>query len=1032
MTVKLVLFDGWGTRIFPEARDEKSQPLNQERRTKRLVRRQVRRRKERRRTLNETLLEFGLLPAFGSPEWAALMSEDPYVLRKRGIEESLSLHEFGRALYHLAKRRHFQGRDVEEGPADQDDKSAGPKKAEKKSEDDEKKNKAASDATHALLADKKLTLGAWLADQEDGEKKRGKHALRADVEDEFNRLWAHQATHHSILKDPDLQDRISEIVFFQRPVFWRKNTLGTCPFWPKEELCPQGSWLSNQKRMLEKLNNLRIDSGNGRDLDPEEWSAILDVLQTQASMSWPGVRKALAPLYKARGEPGAEKKLKFNLETGGDKGLRGNVVEKKLNDIFGDSWAAHPHKQALRDALHKRLWASDYKEIGTQRVAIVPRPERLKRRKEAIKTFIDDFNVTQKQAQDLSELSFPGGWEPYSIKALETILPELEQGRRFGFLLNGPEREKWRNRVFPERIGPTGEIRDLLPSPADKEEQARLSRLRNPTVIRVQNELRKVVNNLIKAFGKPDLIRIEVARDVARSAREREEMQKKIREREGQRKKAKAELESNGLPDPSRKDIEKWLLWKETQERCPYTGDAIGFDSLFHRGEFEVEHIWPRSISLDDSMANKTLCRRDMNIRKGNRTPYEAFCGGEEWDAMVRRVDEMSSLKGPFSFPIGKKKRFLSETIPEDFASRQLNDTGWAAREAVVFLKRLWPDFGPAAPVYVQAVTGRMSALLRRLWGLNNILSDEGVKNRDDHRHHAIDALVVACASPGMTKRLSDYWRKKDDPSQREPAFHPPWPTIRRDAERVVRNIIVSHRVVGRKVSGPLHKETVYGDTGVDETTKNVVSRQIVTRKRVEVLTDSELEKIRDDAVRQIVTAWVADHGGDPKKAFPPYPRRTENGPEIRKVRLIDKMQEKLMMRTPTGLVALGNNHHIALFALPNGKADFNVVPLLEAAKRLKNRQPAIHRGHDGGGRFVLSLCAGDAIEYLEGERAGVWIVKKISGNGQVFLRQAKDAAKDASKYYGPLIGTLLPLIAEKKLRKVSIDPIGRLRPAND
>lgn len=1043
-----------GTRIFPEARNPDNQPFNQVCREKRLTRRQIRRRKQRRKLLNETLLKSGLLPPFSSSdpefrssEWATLMGRDPYDLRKRGLEEKLSLHEFGRAIYHLSKRRHFKGRDVgENAPGeDQDDagtaKSKKPKKSEEAgpdskkdaktgSKDDEKKTKAAAEATHKTLKDQELTLGAWLSTLGDSERKRGKHALREDVEKEFERLWAHQATFHSVLNGPDLKDRISEIIFFQRPVFWRKSTLGTCPFWPDEELCPKGSWLSNQKRMLEKLNNLWITTGNGRPLEPGERAVLLENLQTQATMTWTGVRKALAPLYKAQGEAGAEKKLKFNLETGGEKGLQGNRVEAKLAGIFGEDWADHPHKQALRDALHERLWAADYEEIGTQRVAVLSRSKRLQRREAAAKTFIDDFKVTQEQAQRLSELTFPGGWEPYSIRALEQILPELEQGHRFGSLLNSPEREDWRNRTFPKRTRPTGEVYDLLPSPANREEQARLTRLRNPTVIRVQNELRKVVNTLIRTFGKPDRIRIEVTRDISRSAKERDKEEKRMRGREKHRKDAKADLIDNGIPEPVRRDMEKWLLWKETQERCPYTGETISFDALFRRGEFDVEHIWPRSRSLDDSMANKTLCHRDMNIRKGNRTPYEAFHGREEWDAITNRLEDMTQTKGPF--PIGKKKRFLSETIPEDFASRQLNDTGFAAREAMAFLNRLWPDTGPTAPVRVEAVTGHMTDRLRRFWGLNNILSDDGEKNRNDHRHHAIDALVVACTSPGMTKRLSDYWRTKDDLAQQKPVFPKPWPSIRHDAERVAQGIIVSHRVTGRKISGPLHKETVYGDTGVDETTKSGVYRQIVTRKSVETLTISELEKIRDDAVRQIVAEWVAEHGGDPKKAFPPYPKRTENGPEIRKVRLIDKMQEKLMMRTPTGLVALGNNHHIALFQLPNGKADFEVVSLLDASRRLAARQPVVRRTHDSGGRFILSVCAGDAIEFMGGERNGIWIVTSIWDSGVIVLKKAADASRDKTQLYRPVITSLLPLVMEKKVRKVSIDPIGRLRPAND
>ncbi|MDR2880322.1 MAG: type II CRISPR RNA-guided endonuclease Cas9, partial [Azoarcus sp.] len=577
-----------------------------------------------------------------------------------------------------------------------------------------------------------------------------------------------QAKHHSALDDT-LKAHVADTIFAQKPVFWRKSTLGNCPLMPGQELCPKGAWLSQQRRMLEKLNNLEIASGNRRPIDDEERTAILARLQTQGSMTWAGVRGALKPLYAARGEKGLEARIRFNLELGGDAKLIGNPLEAKLADIFGDEWPEHPHRQAIRDAVHQRLWAADYGQVGEQRIVIQREAVRRKRREEAAEGFVTDFGATAEQAAALGAIKFPQGWEPYSIKALQAILPELERGAKFGSLTMSPEYAEWRNDTFPERDQPTGEFFDRLPSPshrriggrenfAGKEEQRRLATLRNPSVARTQNELRKVVNNLIDAFGRPDLIRIEMARDVGLSKREREEKQAGMRKNAKRRGEAKKDLESKGFMEPSGRDIEKWMLWKESMERCPYTGDQIGFDALFRTGDFEVEHVWPRSRSLDDSQRNKTLCRKDINAAKGNRTPFEYFRGNpNEWAAVKDRLDKMTSSKGGPGFPRGKVKRFLAEEMPDDFASRQLNDTSYAARQAVAMLKRLWPDVGPEAPVNVQAVTGKVTAQLRKYWGLNNILSADGEKTRSDHRHHAVDALVVACTHPGITQRLSTY-----------------------------------------------------------------------------------------------------------------------------------------------------------------------------------------------------------------------------------------------------------------------------------
>ena len=855
-----------GVRIFPEARDPRGVPLNQERRQARLRRRQLRRRRERRRILGEQLFQAGFLPQRGSTEWNEVMKWDPYDLRRRGFEGyPLSPHEIGRAIYHLAQRRHFKGRDLDEivdGAESSDD------------GDDDKKASSAREKTIKEIKREEKTLGAWLAGRGSHERKRGEHATRYIVAHEFDSVW-------SPLLPESFCSSIRDAIFFQRPVFWRLNTLGTCPFVPDARLCPKGSWLSQQRRMLEKLNNLSITGRNQRHLDEEERAAILARLQTQASMTWKGVQKALAPLYRARGQAGEERALKFNLEEGGERNLLGNAIESKLAGIFGDAWQDHPCKQEIRDALPDRIRQADYDEVGGQRVIILPASERQSRRSETVRRLAAEFDLSDVQASAIEILKFSPGWEPYSIDALQAMLPHLEAGVRFGEIINGPAWERWRTDTFPGREQPTGEVFDRLPSPADREECEHVKKLRNPTVARTRNELRKVVNNLIDMFGKPDLIRVEMARDVGNSKRQREERAAGIKRQEHRRKAAREKLQEKGIPTPSRADVEKWMLWEESRYFCPYTGDSISFDDLFKSGKFEVEHIWPRSRSLDDSFKNKTLCRKDVNLQKSNRIPYEFFRDDSAgWEALVIRLYGMKAPKsGGIGMSHGKIRRFLAMSIPEDFAARQLNDTGYAAREAVTYLKKLWPDVGPESSVKVHAVSGRVTAHLRRLWGLSNILADNGEKNRADHRHHAIDALTVACCHPRMTQQLSRYWQDEDNFHSIAPRLELPWGTIRRDAEKEVMTIVVSHRV-RKKVSGPLHKETVYGNTGEDDASKGRPTyRYFVTRKNVEELSKDTLqEKNRDlwpdQKVRDIIKGWVDQHGGEPKKAF--HPIRSE------------------------------------------------------------------------------------------------------------------------------------------------------------
>ena len=955
-----------GVRIFPEARDPKGVPLNQERRQARLRRRQLRRRRERRRLLADQLHAAGLLPRRNSADWDQAMKRDPYELRRRAFEgETLSAHEIGRAIYHLAQRRHFRGRDIDEvSDADNDEVE----------DADKRKATTARDQTDRALKREGKTLGAWLAERGPHERKRGEHATRDIVEREFETVWMP-------LVPEQFRSSVRDAIFVQRPVFWRLNTLGKCRFVPDARLCPKGYWLSQQRRMLEKLNNLAIAGGNQRPLDAEERQAVFSRLQTQASMTWPGVRRALAPLYRARGEPGTERALKFNLEEGGERKLLGNPVEAKLAEIFGSEWQDHPRKQEIRDSLPRRILQADYEQVGDRRVVILPKAERTKRRADVVRSFAGEFGLSNDQATKIEALKLPSGWEPYSVEALQEMLRHLEAGVRFGELVMSPDWEEWRAEMCPDREQPTGEVFDRLPSPTNREEREHIASLRNPTVARTRNELRKVVNNLIELYGKPDLIRVEVARDVGNSKRQREEKASGIRRQERRRKTAREALQKRGFAEPSRTDVEKWMLWEECGHRCPYTGDTISFEALFHTGDFEVEHIWPRFRSLDNSFRNKTLCRTDVNRQKGNQTPYEFFRSNvEEWDALANRLSGMKAAKGGKGMPPGKVRRFLAPSIPEDFAARQLNDTGYAAREAVAFLKKLWPDQGSEATVKVFAVSGRVTGHLRRLWRLNNILAEgrrEDPRRSPTSRDRCADGRVLP---PGMTQKLSRHWQKEDDPRAPQPHLPPPWKTIRSDADRAAAAIVVSHRV-RRKVSGQLHKETIYRDTGEEIAGgRGTTYRIFVRRKPVEELKNSEFERfngsriidIVDDGVRDIIQGWVDKHGGDPGAAFVDgYPKRGRKGPEIRKVRLRVKQQIELMTKVSTGYADLGNNHHVAIYRLADGNVDYDVVSLLEASRRMARQEPVVRRERSDGAQFVMSLSPATHCSFWSTEKPG-------------------------------------------------------------
>lgn len=998
-----------GVRIFPEGvTEDKKEPRNKTRREKRLMRRGIRRRKLRRRLLNETLASAGLLPRFGTPEWSDAMSGDPYALRRDGLSRPLAPHELGRAIYHLAKRRGFAGRRVEEKKNDADEAAA------------------KEDAKRLGLEIGERTLGAFLAGQP---KKRGRHHTRDMIADEFERLWMAQKPNHPALQDSAFEARVRHLVFFQRPTFWRLSTLSRCQFCPDDEPEPKGSWIGQEFLLLEQLTKLRIAGANGRPLSAEELAILRDLGHRQKSISWGGVRKALRKHWREREEPEDQR---FNLEvSGAEKELKGNIAENELRKIFGTGWETHPKREEIRRDLHRFLWSADYLQIGKSRVEIRRPDDAEAKRREAQLTMRREWDVTADEADALAKLELPGEWLGWSHTAVVEMLPLMEKGANVGELTRKPDWESWRERTFPKRARTTGEVRDRLPS-----HPRSMPEVRNPTVNRTLNELRKIANNLLGLYGRPDRIRVELTRELKESKSRRSDRLSTNKRNEAKRKEGIADLEAHGIANPSRDAIEKWLLWKESNERCPYTGDHISFEALFLDGRYQIEHIWPRSRSLDNSFANKTLCRVDVNVEKGNRTPFEMYgSNADAWFGVKQRLSECK-------LPEHKVRRFIKEQIADadsdEFAERQLADTGWAAREARDFLKRLWPDDGSMAPV--ETVNGRITAQLRHQWGLNSILNPDGDgKTRADHRHHAVDALAVALTSRSFVKRLVD-WHKLRETGVRPPQLQVPWNGLFEETKAKIADVVVSHRVQ-RKLSGPLHEETVLGLTA-DRPSKQD-GLVLAKRKPLHALSDSEVDDIRDPHIREM-TRTTAPTVKD-RKALSTSPLRLPDkndvaGRPVVRVRLALERQPSAVqeLRAPTTtngqlpgrpFVELGQSlRHLAIYRKPDGSVLYRTETRLGAMNNTRRHNTPVSRELGDGATLLFSLCPGDmltrqrsdgSVEYL--------VVRKVNQAGRVFYKAASQA--DIPK---PEVSFGPTSFADGALKKVSVDPIGRVRPARD
>lgn len=1036
-----------GVRIFEPAVSgdvEKGQDESNAvaRRAARLVRRQLRRRAARQRELFRLLQRHGLLPVYqgvdadGSQQrhailnaldseivakWAKagddakrIVSELPlYMLRKIALDEALTPFELGRVFYHLSQRRGYKSNRKEKAA-----KADAPTKASKKDDLGQVAGDIQDLAAEMNRAAAR-TLGEYFATLNPHEQKvRRRWTGRKMYEDEFNQIWERQAGFHPGLLTEELRREVKRLLFYQRPIKDQVHLIGGCELEPGERRAAWATLEAQQLRVLQKVNDLEIvlpGQVTGVPLTPDQRRVVLNLLENSVEVAFKKIRKALD----------LADNVGFNLQRGGETKLKGNLTNTHMADVFAEHWPGMSDEE-------KKQVVEEWRTI--------PQDDSLIRRA------IDFWKLDEPGAKWLASRSAPSGYCMYSRKAIRKLLPLMTTGMR----LNAAVKE-----IYGDRLS-GGHVYDSIPPVRDA-----LKTLRNPAIERALTELRKVVNALVRRHGKPAEVRIELARDLKKPRRERVASVKVIRDREKERNAAKAKLLAELGPafeHPSRADVEKALLWEECGGICPYTGRSINFASIFgQHPQFDVEHIIPFSRIPDDSFQNKTLCYHEENRNvKRNQTPFEAYRDPDQYKAICDRLRAWPKSNS------GKLRRFELRTTEEleGFSSRQLNDTRYASKLAGELVGTLYggrdiqTDSGSRQVVF--ASSGMVTATLRRGWGLEAILreaapSSNGLnkgKPRTDHRHHAIDATVIALSRPSMIAALSrgnaqdPYWPQT---GRTAPKICAPWmdfvPSIRPHIDRM----LVSHRPEHR-LTGQLHDETNYGRPR-KEGGKEVVH----IRKPVPGLSASDIESIVDTAVRDAVRAKADELGGDLKKWTPNETQndwpilKTGNGKSIpiKRVRIKKALAvEAIAKDDRTRYVALSNNHHVACFALLDERGretrwDSLAVSLFEAMERKRNGLPLIQTRYPEAGdwQFKFSLMGGDTLllhkdcdHSSEKCVPSVWRLRTIAASGQLSLVRINDARlkadiQKAKEWWQPRADALRKLGAVK----VIIDSLGKL-----
>jgi len=1001
------------------------------RRAKRLARRQIRRRRQRARALYRELSGAGLLPPItpvpGSP-MAVLIQEAinrldcelrrkyageravnqlPYLLRARALDHRLEPHELGRALYHLGQRRGFKSnRKAESGKKAMEDSS-------KAGEEKSLVYRGIDDLKRQIREAGARTLGEYFATLDPAEQRiRTRYTHRSMYEEEFEAIWEAQRRHHAALTR-ELKDRLWQILFEQRPLRDTEDLVGECAWIPGEKRAPVWSLDYQRYRVLQTVNHLRVAENRcaPRPLTHEERWRLLEELEKKPKVTIAQAKKLLGL-----------KKAEFTIEEGGEKELPGDKVAAQFYEKLGESWS--------------RLNPEERRAL-VECVATAETDEQLS------ETLQQQWGLSADQANKVvREVHLPSGYAPLSLKAIRAVMPYLEQGMDV-------QRARLAAGIPLDR--PVS-VHALLPPVAD----SRVA-VFNPAVKRALTEMRKVVNAIIRRYGKPDEIHLETARELRKSREERMKESRRMRDREKEREEIIRRIRDEvGIPEEkiSRDDVLKGLLWQECEGRCPYCGESLGgFASLFGgNSPAQIEHIIPFSRSLDNSFVNLTLAHVSDNAYKGDRTPREAYGSDpERWDEILQRVEV---FKGSYSK--AKLNRFKMDEsavgeLFEQFSSRALNDTRASAVAAARYLSLLYGGETVDGKRKILKVTGQVTAYLRDVWGLNGLIpsihreargeAEDGqaearpVKSRDDHRHHAVDAVVVALCNQGWIQRLSEANRGALAARRRLFApVEPPWVGFKEQLKDILKSMNISFRP-DHRVTGALHKETFYTRIGKNEKGGDVV------RVRVPVtgLGSKDVEAIADPAVRAIVRAKLEEVGGNAKKLennWPLLPNRNGKPVPIKKVRVnLNRAVVSVGKGRWQRWAEPSETHHIEIYEVTSrGKTAWSgdVVTMRDAIGRASRGEPVVRRDGGPNSRFLFSLAKEDTLR-LQGEKPGIWVVKKIRANTQMMLVPQYDARKEKDSSNGresfsPTPGGLQKYSAEKVL----VLPIGDVVRCNE
>jgi CRISPR-associated endonuclease Csn1 len=983
-----------GVRIFSDGRNPKDgSSLAVTRREARAMRRRRDRLLKRKDRMLRNLIAHGFFPK-DEAERKALVNLNPYTLRAKGLDDALTPAEFARALFHINQRRGFKSN----------------RKTDKKDDDNSVMKSAIKGLRDAMLADNCRTVGEWLYRRdhaghtvraryrqervvlETGKSKVNKsydlYIDRAMIEAEFDALWAKQSALNPSQFTDAARDELRFTLLFQRPL--KPVKPGRCTLMPEEERAPLALPSTQRFRLYQEVNNLRVLREGLKEvpLTLAQRDLLVDALERNPKRTFTEIKT----LLKLGGA------VQFNIQDAKRKDLKGNTTSATLSrkEHFGDAWFALDDEK--QDAIVAQL-------VGEENEA------------KLIAWLMAETGIDADRAMKVANAGLPEGYGSLCAKALALILPALRADvvtydkavLAAGFDHHSNISSAASGEILPELpyygIPLKRHVGFGSGEPQHSDEK-RYGKIANPTVHIGLNQVRLVVNTLIKRYGHPSQVIVELARDLKQSKDQRDEENR--RQAENQRRNAFIRDEISRVLGCSRErvrvaDIQKMILWEElsfdpSERRCPYSGAQISLTMLLSE-QVEIEHILPFSQTLDDSLNNKTVALRRANRIKGNRTPWDArddfAAQGWTYESIVQRANLMPKAKR-YRFAEDGYKNWLRDDA--GFLPRALNDTRYLSRVAREYLSLICPQD-------TRVIPGRMTAMLRAKFGLNDVLGLDGEKNRNDHRHHAVDACVIGVTDQGLLQRFA-----KASASTRERQLNrlvdnmpPPWgdslDSYRNHVQRAIGNIWVSHKP-DHGHEGAMHEDTAWGLLPDGLATRHVRNENGRRQREVKARTVIPIGSTRN----------VVRHGVDEQGKPKPY----------------------------KGYVG-GSNFCMDIVRNEKGRWEGEIISTFAAyqlicemgaeigQKRLRSRTLSI-----SGKPLVMRLQNGDIVKLQIDGQVRLMRVVKMNSQGQISFaapNEANVSERDANKaddfsYYRKNAGPLQGLNASR----VTISAIGELR----